>query len=94
MSDTYISGTIVGKRIDDFIKQKCESRTWKACTKSLWKIIRETVPTQKTGEGFASRYDYHEESLGDVMYNWYENEYPEIVKRANKTANKRKEGKS
>lgn len=84
MTDNYISGTDVGKRIENFISRHCEVRLHSACKKSLWKILKERVPTQKSGSKYGTRYNYNEQQLGEVMYQWYDEEYPNIVARANK----------
>lgn len=87
MKSIYISGTDVGQRIQTFITQKCQANTWSACRKSLWKTIKENVPTQvlnPDAKGSGVRYLYHEDSLGQTMYDWYDQIYPEIIKRRDK----------
>lgn len=77
-ADNYISGVDVGKRIQNFITQKCDPKFASTCRKSLWKRIKQDVPHAKIEEKTATRYMYNEEFLGDTMYAWYQEVYPKI----------------
>lgn len=83
-ANNWISGYEAGKRMDTFIKYHCQDSLYYTCLKSLKKHVHRDVPRFPSGEGHAKRYSYHEDSLGEAIYNWYETVYPDIVSTAKK----------